>query len=171
MALLRILWLCLLLPGILWARERPDEYAVKAVYLYKIALFVRWPDEAFADSSQPLVIGVVGHDPFGPTLDRTLTDKTLSGRRLELQRYATAADVEACHILFLGDQDPVKAWSTGRSVRGQATLTVGESEQFIDAGGTLSFIIRNNQVRFRISGERARLAGLNISSKLLQLSE
>lgn len=171
MALLSMLALCLLLPSALQAQERPDEYAVKAVYLYKIGLFVRWPAEAFADSAQPLVVGVVGHDPFGQTLDRALAGKTLSGRKLELRRYRSAADLDTCHILFLGDQDKTSMRAALDRVRGQPTLTVGESEDFIDAGGTLRFLIRNNQVRFRVNGKQARLSGLDISSKLLQLSE
>ena len=171
MALLRALGLCLLLLGSLQARERPDEYAVKAVYLYKIGLFVRWPDEAFADSTQPLVVGVVGHDPFGSTLDKALAGKTLAGRQLELRRYGTAADVDTCHILFVGGQDRASLRATLASVRDQATLTIGESEDFIDAGGTLRFLVKNDQIRFRVSGEQARRSGLDISSKLLQLSE
>ena len=172
MAPLRALCLCLLLlPTVLQARERPDEYAVKAVYLYKIGLFVRWPDTAFADSTKPLVVGVIGRDPFGKKLDQALRGKTLAGRQIELRRYKSATELDTCHILFFGDSDRTKLDAALDSVRGRPTLTVGESEAFLEAGGALSFLVRNDQIRFRVNGKAAQSAGLGISSKLLQLSD
>ena len=167
----RLLLVLLLLPSLLPARERPDEYDVKAVYLLKFGHFVRWPASAFADSSDPVVVGVVGQDPFDGKLKRTLEGRTLAGRPVELRRYTKPADLDSCHILFVGALDRTRVRATLERLRHQPTLTVGESEDFLDVGGTLQFIMRDDLVRFRIDGERARLAGLAISSKLLQLSE
>jgi len=41
------------------------EYEVKAVFLFNFAKFVEWPSDAFANDSDPLVIGIVGDNPFG----------------------------------------------------------------------------------------------------------
>src|SRR6266540_557093 len=45
------------------------EYDVKAAFLYHLAEFVDWPAEAFPAAENPLVIGVLGADPFGKSLD------------------------------------------------------------------------------------------------------
>ena len=37
---------------------RQPEYLIKAAYLYNFALFVEWPDEAFADPDAPFVVGI-----------------------------------------------------------------------------------------------------------------
>lgn len=174
MAPLRVLCSCLLLlllAADLQARERPDEYSVKAVYLYKIGLFVRWPNTAFVDSTESLVVGVIGRDPFGKKLDQALLGKKLAGRQVELRRFKSAADLKTCHILFFGELDGSQVRAALDSVRGQPTLTIGESENFLAAGGGLSFLVRNEQIRFRVNSEATRSAGLGISSKLLQLSD
>lgn len=171
MASLRVLGLLLLLltPGLLLAEDRPDEYAVKAVYLYKLGLFVRWPESAFSDSSAPLVVAVVGRDPFGKTLDKALSGKTLAGRQVELRRYRSVTDLDDCHILFIGE----RAWVRDvlDQVRDRPVLTVGETDDFLDSGGILRFLLKKGQVRFQVGGRQAQRSGLNISSKLLQLSE
>ena len=43
-------------------------------------MFVDWPAEAFPASSAPIVIGVVGADPFGWALDRMVQDKRINNR-------------------------------------------------------------------------------------------
>ena len=51
------------------AEGPPDEYQVKAAFLYNFAKFVEWPQEAFQNQSEPLVVCVLGDNPFGRTLD------------------------------------------------------------------------------------------------------
>ena len=46
------------------------EYAIKAAYLYNFGRYVTWPVEKFLDDRSPVVIGVLGPDPFGAALDR-----------------------------------------------------------------------------------------------------
>lgn len=48
---------------------RGPEYQVKAVFLFNFAQFVTWPSQP-ADA--PLVIGILGDDPFGSYLDETV---------------------------------------------------------------------------------------------------
>ena len=45
------------------------EYQVKAAFLYNFSQFVDWPPEAFPQAQTPLVIGIIGDDPFGGSLD------------------------------------------------------------------------------------------------------
>lgn len=46
----------------------PQEYQIKAVFLFNFTQFVDWPPTAFVDPRTPLVIGVLGEDPFGLSL-------------------------------------------------------------------------------------------------------
>ncbi len=45
-----------------------SEYQIKAAYLYYFSTFVDWPPEAFSRGREPLVVGVLGVDPFGAIL-------------------------------------------------------------------------------------------------------
>src|SRR5207245_4709357 len=51
---------------------KASEAQVKAVFLFNFAQFVDWPPEAVPDSQAPLVIGILGSDPFGDFLDVTV---------------------------------------------------------------------------------------------------
>lgn len=84
--------ICTLVLLLLWSApsrsaEAPSEYQVKAAFLYKFARFVEWPATSFADSTAPLVIGILGEDPFGPMLDQAITGKSVQGRPLQILRF------------------------------------------------------------------------------------
>ena len=63
-----------------------SDYQVKAAYLYYFSTFVDWPAEAFAQTGNELVIGVLGEDPFGGILDDTLRGKSVNNRRIVVRR-------------------------------------------------------------------------------------
>jgi hypothetical protein len=78
------------------------EYQIKAVFLFNFAQFVEWPPAAFRDSNSPLVIGVLGDNPFGTYLDETVRDEKVGNRPLEVQRYQRVDEIKTCHVLFIG---------------------------------------------------------------------
>src|SRR6266487_3292054 len=62
----------------LHAQEMPvSEYEVKAVWLLNFARFVEWPAAAFTNAHCPVVVGVLGKDPFGRNLEQALEGKTV----------------------------------------------------------------------------------------------
>ncbi len=50
-------------------------------------------------------------------------------------------------------------------------LTVAEIKKFCESGGTINLMNKNKKVRLEINVDAAQRAGLNISSKLLNLSK
>ena len=64
-----------------YARSTPPEYLIKAAYLYHFAMFVDWPDDAFASRNAPIVIGIVGADPFGSAIDDTVRESASTAAR------------------------------------------------------------------------------------------
>src|SRR5882724_8451605 len=70
------------------------EYQLKAVFLYNFAQFTDWPESAFADEKSPIVIGVLGSDPFGPALNDTIRDEKVRGRPLVVEHYRRADDIK-----------------------------------------------------------------------------
>ena len=119
------------------ARERLPEYEVKAAYLYKLSLFVHWPERAFGGSADPVVVAVLGRDPFGSVLEGTLAGKSLRGRRIELRRYPHLEDFDGCHILFIGSRDRAHVRKALTQLSGKPILTIGETDDFIADGGVL----------------------------------
>src|SRR5205814_5844176 len=50
--------------GALAQEALPSEYQMKAAYLYNFGKFIDWPPETLPANNSPLVIGVLGNDPF-----------------------------------------------------------------------------------------------------------
>jgi hypothetical protein len=149
----------------------PQEYQVKAVFLFNFAQFVDWPPAVFADAQAPLVIGVLGEDPFGSILDDTLRGEMLGERAIVIRRYRRREDIDHCHILFISRSESARLESIVQSLRERHILTVSDTTGSALRGVMIRFVMEKNRIRFRINLDAAKAAGLVISSKLLRPSE
>ena len=147
------------------------EYQLKAVFLFNFAQFVDWPPKAFPDAQAPLVIGVLGDDPFGPYLDETVRGEKVSGRPLLVQRYRRVGDIRTCQVLFISRSEIDRLDQVLSTIKGRNVLTVGDSEDFALRGGMIQLVTEKNKIRMRINLEAVKAANLTISSKLLRVAE
>ncbi len=135
------------------------EYAVKANFLYKFGDYVTWPPGAQGGDGAPVNLCLVGPDPFGRVLDDAVKGERIGTHPVQVRRIPRAE--ENCHIVFTrSDPDVVKA------VKGRPVLTISEG----NAGAVITFVIRDNRVRFEIDQQAAATNGLDISSRLLALA-
>lgn len=146
------------------------EYQVKAAFLYNFIKFVSWPEESFPDTNSPIVIGLLGEDPFGQTLNRVVEGKSISNRPVVLRRSHSLSELSDAHLVFISRSENGRVRQILREVRRKPVLTVSEIDRFCERGGIINFTIRDNKIRFQINPEAARTSGLRISSKLLSLA-
>jgi hypothetical protein len=158
-------------PGLAAQTTRAAEYQVKAVFLFNFAQFVDWPAEAFPDSDTPLVIGVLGDDPFGGVLDQTVRDERVRGRPFQVRRYQSVDEIKVCHILFISRSEGARPAGILAAVKPRPILTVSDADEFAERGGMIRFVTDRSRIRLQINLEAAAAAGLTISSKLLRLAE
>jgi hypothetical protein len=151
--------------------EKPTEYQVKAAFIYNFAKFAEWPSEAFQDDSAPVLVGVLGEDPFGDTLEQTIQGKTVNGRNLLIRRSHQIHDLKGCHVLFISSSEQKRLPRILETVRGSGVLTVGESEHFTKLGGAIRLLLEDNKVRFEINLDAAMRSRVKISSKLLAVAK
>jgi hypothetical protein len=168
-----IVGLLLAMPGLgvrpVPAQSLPSrEYQLKAVFLFNFALFVEWPAGAFATPDAPLVIGVLGEDPFGDYLDETVRGETVRNRPLLVRRYRRADEIAGCQILFVNPGRDETLESVLRSLKDGHILTVGEAEDFARRGGMIRFVTDRNRIRLHINLRAAEAADLKLSSRLLR---
>jgi len=144
------------------------EYQVKAVFLFNFAQFVDWPAKAFPDASAPLIIGVLGDDPFGAYLDELVRNEKIGDRPLIVRRFKRAQEITECHILFVSRTPAGQFDRIAADLRERSVLTVGDTENFSRQGGMVRFATENGKIHLRINVESAKASGLTISSKLLR---
>lgn len=148
-----------------------SEYKVKAAFVFHFAQFVEWPTNAFQSENGPLIIGILGNDPFGSAIDEIVRGEVVRNHPLQVQRYRTLNDVKGCHILYVCPSEASNTRAIVERLRGQSVLTVGETENFARSGGVIRFLKEGNKIRFRINVQAAAEANVTISSKLLRAAE
>jgi len=150
--------------------DSPGEYQIKAAFVYNFAKFVEWPSNAFSDSGSPIVIGVVGDDPFGSSLDQVIKGKTANGRRLVIKRFPKIRDIQSCHILFISSSESSRLKKTLEAVKGSSVLTTSDIERFAQRGGIVGLTLDGSKIGIDINVDAAKRANLKVSSKLLKLA-
>jgi len=152
------------------AAPSPTEYQVKAAFIYNFTQFVEWPSSAYATTNAPLVIGIVGDDPFDKTLDDLIRGEVVRGHPLVLKRLSAAEDLRSCHLLFISRSEQERWPAIFDQLKGRPVLLVGDSDGFAQQGGVVNFFIENKAVKMEINKLAADQAGLHISSKLFNLA-
>jgi hypothetical protein len=145
-------------------------YDFKAAYLYHFAQLVTWPESAFQNPDSPLVIAVLGRNPFGDKLALSIRGKQINGRPIEIRECSKVEEAAQSHLLFISESEASRLPQILAYLKDKPVLTVSETSQFIDAGGAINFYLRDRKIRFEINNEAAKSAGLKISSRLLVLS-
>jgi len=150
------------------------EYQVKAVFLFNFAQFVDWPPPQppeVPDSAAPLVIGILGEDPFGGFLDATVRGERLGARPFVLRRYQKVDDVEACDILYISRSEAKRMQAILARLKERPILTVSDVDRFAERGGMIRLVTDRGRIRLEVNLEAAQGARLTISSKLLRVAE
>lgn len=145
------------------------EYRLKAAFIYNFAKFVEWPRGNFANDSSPIVIGVLGANPFGDELGKTVHGRKISGRTIVIKAVSNAAAANGIDMLFVSGREVANFARLERSL-GSGVLTVGESPQFARLGGMIIFNLEGDKLRFEINRGAATRGGLKISAQLQKLA-
>ncbi len=113
-------------------------------------------------------ICVLGEDPFEGVLDQ-LEGESVKELRVRVKNVSVRG-ADACQILFISASEEGHLSQILKSVRGKGTLTISEIKGFLEKGGMIRFVMQANKIRFEISNQNTRAAGISVSSKLLQVA-
>lgn len=152
-----------------------QQNQIKLAYLFHFLQQVKWPNEEAQVAEAPIVIGVIGRDPFGDNID-ALMRKKVRGRAILIRRFVDAGHMEPCHLLFVGAGQGGNLPEILRRADAGSALTVSDMREFVAQGGMIGFVLAvaeqegGVKVRFEVNLEAARRKGLQISAKLLELA-
>lgn len=167
---------CLIVPLFIsvqpFAQDKNIEYKIKAGYLYNFTKFISWPE----DDSETFNLCIVGEDPFGSIIN-PIEKRTVKNKPIRLHRFKSINKAIHCHLLyFSGSAEKLKKADISSSKvltinSRSASLTVGESNQFIQAGGMISFFLSGGKIKLRINLTSLKESGLAVSAKLLEVAD
>jgi len=148
----------------------PLEYRAKANYLANFPSFVEWPTDALPQGKAPFLVCVFGDFPFGTFLAEMTRGTTVHNRPVEIRWIRKPQELSSCQILFVSHSEQKRYSQSLDAVRDHVVLTVGETPEFLDAGGIVSFSTQQGALQFDVNLEAADKAHLKISSRLLALA-
>jgi hypothetical protein len=151
------------------AQQAPTESQVKAAYLYNFGKFVRWQNDR-TPGPNALEICVLGKDPFGGVLDRTVAGESVDGRPITVKRVAKVQEAAPCSILFVSSSEEGRLGSVLASAQPLSVLTISDMPHFAEKGGMIGFVKQEDKIRFEVNRKAAEQSHLVLSSELLKVA-
>jgi hypothetical protein len=167
---------------------RSREYQVKAAFLYNFIKFAGWPEEKLGDGNEPIIIGIIGKDPFRDSF-KPLEDKQVKGKNVVIKRFRGFEEpkesdkkdksvpnekieaIRKCHLLFICSSEQANLKEIVHSVKEHSVLTVGDVDGFLEGGGIINLLMEEHKLRFEVNCCAAKTEKLEIRSKLLRLAK
>ncbi len=146
------------------------EYERKARYLHNFLHFTEWPSSSFESDTSPLILGVIGEDPFGRMLDKAVGSSRLANHPVIVRRYRTVFHLEDCHVLFISSSEQENVDAILDLTLKRPVLVVSDMDGVTDRGGMINFFESQNRLQFEIQLGTAQLFGLRIDPRLLRLA-
>ena len=153
------------------AEPQFSEPQVKAAFLVNFPKYVEWPVTARLTTNSPITITVLGGGELDVWLAKMIEGKKVEGHPLVLNRIAQEQDISPdCQILFIAASEQKNVPAILASLAGAPVLTIGESDDFLAAGGMINLVHEKNKIALEVNLSAAERAGLKISSKLLTVA-
>lgn len=149
------LLVCLLAP-LAASAEPSKEYLVKAAFIYNFTKFIEWNK-----SDKNINICTVGENKFGSALKQI---EKRSNAKIKYKIFTDNNEKNRCDIYIYSDL--LSEIKTNKNI-----LTIGEGEDFIKNGGIISFIKRDNKIKFIINHVAAKEANLRMNPQLLEIAD
>jgi hypothetical protein len=147
------------------AADLTSDTQVKAAFLYNFAKFAEWPA-----SARPLTMCIVGDTRVATELVKTVRDKRLDGRVLEVKGIGSDEPMLTCDVLFISASETRSAAAVLVTLRTLPILTVSDSPGFARTNGIIELVVESERMHFAINTDAATRAGIRLSSRLLRLA-
>ncbi len=161
-----------------------QEYYVKAGVIGVLPKFAKWPPGDAPAPGKPLVIGILGQDPFVENgvnqLDQAVAKANAGGANIVVKRFPSAKNYESSHILFVSNAAEAESeeqtldarWAAAKKLTaGKSVLVVGEADGLAKKGVVANLVVDpvTNFVQLEINPDAASRAGLKLQPQLLGL--
>lgn len=141
---------------------------VQASYIYNIAKLVDWKDPALKNGN--FKVGVIGNTNLYQELIKKYATKSIGKQPIEVLKLPRSADVEACHMLFVGQADLDLMPALYKRFKGRPTLLVTEYQGALEDGSVVNFVRVENTLKYEISLVNAEQHKLEVGTTLINLA-
>ncbi len=176
MPAIRLLRILLLTPFFLFATvsqqpreaEKDTTAILQANYLYNIAKLVEWKDTGMRSGN--FVIGIIGSENLYQELIKQYSTRTIGKQPIEVRKLPRSADVENCHLLFVGRSDLALLPEIYKRMTGKPTMVVTEYAGALEDGAVVNFVKVDNLLKYEMSVINGQRHGLVMGLTLKNLA-
>jgi hypothetical protein len=172
----RFLWFLLLCPlflasslGLLEAQEVSQEYQLKAAFLVNFSRFITWPEQSLPSEQPEITFCIAGKNPFGTSLS-AVENKKINGRTIKILSSDSIQNLPECHLLFISRSEYGNLASLLSCIGKKPVVIVSDIPGFVDAGGSIEFIIKEDRLSFIINHSDLKQRGIQASASMLDLA-
>lgn len=140
---------------------------LKGIYVYQFAKNVDWPKEY---KTGDFVIGVLGDKDLFDQLSASYSNKVIGSQSIKVKFFASASDVEKCHILYVDKSQSNKVSELNSKLKKHKTLIVSDGANLLANGSVINFVVKNSKIAFEISKKNADKLDLVIGQTLEKLA-
>ncbi|KQV87249.1 hypothetical protein ASD15_28870 [Massilia sp. Root351] len=145
--------------------QEVQNSALKAAYIYNIAMFTNWPaGPSGAAADRPFAVCARSSLPFWDSL-RQLEGKLVNGRNWTMYDTGAGAPPRSCDISIFAAE-----LGQPRPADGSGTLFVADGVSAGKYAGAVALVDEDRHVRFDVDTREAARLGLKFSSRLLRLA-
>lgn len=148
--------------------DKDTTAILQANYLYNIAKLVEWKDAEMRSGN--FIIGVMGGPNLYQELTKQYSTRTIGRQPIEVRKLPRSADVERCHILFVGRTELALLPEIYKKMQNKPTMVVTEYSGALEDGAVVNFVKVDNLLKYELNLANAHKHGLVVGSTLKNLA-
>ncbi len=145
-----------------------NDYTYQAVFIYNFLKYAQWPASSLAEGE--IVLGVVGSPQATEALQKTLAGKTVSGLKVAVKSFPSAAALTPCHAVFIAlrasDQLPELVAKT----KDKPVLLITEKPGLIHKGSCINFVTVDGKIGYEVHRQQLASSGVKLAAEVLKLA-
>jgi len=138
--------------------------------LFNIARFTEWPDEAFTNSRNNIVVCIFHVWQKQKGVFSITSELRINRRPLELRAIDSVTELTACHLLYIHKTNSNNHAAIIERIENQPILTVSNIVGFIRDGGMIELREKDKRISIAVNLPAISKAQIKISSELLKIA-
>ena len=148
-------------------RAQDVNYKAYSVYVYNFIKYIEWPQEY---RTGEFVIAVIGDSPVTAELRNLAATKKANGQTIVIKKYASVAEVERCHILYISSAKSSVLKQAIEKTKNTPTLVIAEREGLAKKGAAINFVtLEDETLKFELNKKAIDAHKLKVSTMLISL--
>lgn len=147
-----------------------DEIMIESAFIINFTKFIEWPDSTTPAGQRKIDICVIGDSKI-INAEQVFKQASFDKLDISLVKEKNISSISThCQMLFISTSESEKIADIILSIKDKPILTIGDTDEFIERGVMINFVIDDGKVKFVINKGAIVAAGLKVDAQLLEIA-